>query len=382
MTQSMVRFGEVVTVERTAATSAESQYLPFVGLEHVESGAGDFTEWFRRRPETLLATKYRFGPEHVLYGKLRPNLNKVAAPDFAGVCTTEILPLAPHPAALDRAYLRGLLLSRPFVRWATGSVAGANLPRLDPDRLLEYEFRLPDLPEQRRLADQLAQADRLRRMRRYASELVGGLLATTFLRLFGVPDKNTGHWKRARIVDLGRVETGNTPPREQAANYGDAVEWIKSDNIDMNYLHPLRASESLSPRGLEIGRAVGAGSVLMTCIAGSETSIGNVALTNRRVAFNQQICAVTPREGVDSSFLYALLLTAKPFIQRNTTLAMKRMITKGKLEELLLIYPPFEKQQAFARIAEHVECLRCVHRESLRQANHLFSSLLARAFGD
>ena len=176
------------------------------------------------------------------------------------------------------------------------------------------------------------------------------------------------------------MQTGNTPPRENADYYGNAIEWIKSDNINLSRMHPSKATEGLSDKGIEVGRVVEAGSLLLTCIAGSETSIGNVVLTDRRVAFNQQINAVTPHRGVDPRFLYGLFLAAKPMIQRNTTLAMKRMITKGKLEELVLIKPPPPLQQKFAALVERVERLRAVQRESLRQAEHLFASLLHRAF--
>jgi type I restriction enzyme S subunit len=122
------------------------------------------------------------------------------------------------------------------------------------------------------------------------------------------------------------------------------------------------------------------GALLVTCIAGSETSIGNVVLTDRRVAFNQQINAVTPHRDVDPLFLYGLFRTAKPLIQRSTTLAMKRMITKGKLEQLGLIKPPLDLQQKFATVISRVERLRAVQREAVRQADHLFDSLLHRAF--
>jgi type I restriction enzyme S subunit len=59
---------------------------------------------------------------------------------------------------------------------------------------------------------------------------------------------------------------------------------------------------------------------------------------------------------------------------------MKRMITKSKLEELLLIKPPRPAQEKFATLVERHERLRAVQREALRQADHLFQSLLHRAF--
>ncbi len=259
----------------------------------------------------------------------------------------------------------------------TGS---AGQKRVPASFLETAQIPLPDLPEQRRIAGRLEQVDRLRRTRRYALELTDSLLPAAFLELFGDPVANPRGWERARVLELGDVETGNTPPREKAEYYGDAIEWIKSDNISLAHVQPSKATEGLSEKGIEVGRIVEAGSLLLTCIAGSETSIGNVVLTDRRVAFNQQINAVTPHRGVDPRFLYGLFVTAKPMLQRSTTLAMKRMITKGKLEQLVLIKPPLPLQQKFAVLVERMQHLRAVQQEALRQAEHLFASLLHRAF--
>lgn len=258
---------------------------------------------------------------------------------------------------------------------------GATFAEINKELFESVRVPYCDLPEQRRIAGRLEQVDRLRRTRRYALELTDNFLPAAFLELFGDPVTNPRGWERARVCELGEVETGNTPPRETADYYGSAIEWIKSDNISLAQMHPSNATEGLSEKGIEVGRIVESGSLLLTCIAGSETSIGNVVLTDRRVAFNQQINAVTPHREVSPQFLYGLFLAAKPMIQRNTTLAMKRMITKGKLEQLVLINPPLPLQQKFAALVERVERLRAVQREALRQAEHLFASLLHRAFG-
>jgi type I restriction enzyme, S subunit len=139
----LVTLGDVVAVDRSAASDDECRNLPFVGLEHIKKDLGDFEDDYRRVPEALLATKFRFSPKHVLYGKLRPYLNKVAFPSFDGVCTTEILPLLPKDGTIDATYLYFLLQSPGFVAWAIHNVSGANLPRLDPKTLEEYTFPLP-----------------------------------------------------------------------------------------------------------------------------------------------------------------------------------------------------------------------------------------------
>lgn len=134
--------------------------------------------------KTLLATKFKFTSRHVLYGKLRPYLNKVALPYFDGVCTTEILPILPDSGQLERGYLYATLLSPRFVKWASENVSGANLPRLDPKRLLKFEIPLRPLPEQKRIAAILDQADRLRRIRREALRQAEHLFQTLLHRAF------------------------------------------------------------------------------------------------------------------------------------------------------------------------------------------------------
>lgn len=266
-------------------------------------------------------------------------------------------------------------------RNAERSMTGtAGQKRVPSSHLERIKIPLPDLSEQKRFVGLLEQADWLRRTRRYAPELSDTFLPAAFLELFGDPLTNPRGWQRAKICELGEVQTGNTPPREDITNYGSAVEWIKSDNISLSELYPTRAAEMLSEKGLALGTVVDGGSVLVTCIAGSATSIGNVCLTNRRVAFNQQINSVTPNRDVLPLFLYGLLLAAKPLIQRSTTLAMKRMITKTKLEELLLVRPPETVQRQFSQLISRHDRLRARQREALRQADHLFQSLLNQVF--
>jgi len=278
-------------------------------------------------------------------------------------------------------YLAYWMSSAPFLAWSYKySSNTTNISNLRVSELEEMDLELPDLSEQLRIAGELERADGLRCTRRYALELADTFLPAAFLQLFGDPVANPRGWERAKVSELGDVETGNTPPRENADYYGDAIEWIKSDNISLAQIPPAKALEGLSEKGIAVGTVVEARSLLLTCIAGSEASIGNVVLTDRRVAFNQQINAVTPHQDVDPWFLYGLFLTAKPHIQRKTTLAMKRMITKGKLEDLIFIKPPLSLQTRFAELVERHERLRSVQRESMRQAEHLFQSLLHKTF--
>ena len=378
-----VQLAEVMTVDRTAASETECRTLPYVGLEHIEKNAGHFTADFRRTPETLLATKYRFTPRHVLYGKLRPNLNKITLPDFDGVCTTEILPLMPQPQTLDRGYLYGALLSQRFVKWASNSVSGANLPRLDPERLREYEIELPDLSEQQRVAGRLEQADRLRRTRRYALELTDTFLPAAFLELFGDPTTNP---LGLPVAELGNFLSFVTSGSRGWADYyvPEGARFIRSLDVRMNYISDEDAVFVKPPNGAEVDRTrVKPADVLLT-ITGSR--IGRVAPVPERLngAFiSQHVAILRLKAGLLPEFL-AMFLSLDTGGQRQIARVQYGQTKPGlnldQIREMRVPVPHVCHQQRFLELAKRVERLRAVQREALRQAEHLFSSLLHRAF--
>ena len=372
-----------MTIDRATALEAECRTLPYVGLEHIEKGAGSFTADFRCQPETLLATKFRFTPLHVLYGKLRPYLNKVALPDFDGVCTTEIFPLLPRPQRLDRRYLHAMLLSQRFVKWASNSVAGANLPRLDPERLRDYEVELPDLTEQRQIAGQLEQADRLRRTRRYALELTDTFLPAAFLELFGDPTTNPLGLPVAELGEfLSFVTSGSRGWAEYYAPEG--ARFIRSLDVRMNNISDEDAVFVKPPNGAEADRTrVIPGDVLLT-ITGSR--IGRVAPVPERLngAFiSQHVAILRLKEGLLPEFL-SMFLSLDTGGQREIARAQYGQTKPGlnldQIREFRIPLPHLCRQQQFLELAKRVERLRAVQREAWRQAEHLFASLLHRAF--
>lgn len=220
-----IALDEVAKIDRTVASDEECATLPYVGLEHVEKDTGGFSTGFEGKPETLLATKFRFTPSHVLYGKLRPYLNKVALPSFDGVCTTEILPILPAEDRLDRIYLWAFLLTPGFVEWASLNISGANLPRLSPKLLAKRKIPLPPLPEQKRIAAVLAKADRLRRLRRYTRELSDAYLPSVFLEMFGDPVSNPMRWERATVGDVVASSQYGTSNKSNSEQRGDILSW-------------------------------------------------------------------------------------------------------------------------------------------------------------
>ena len=233
--------------------------------------------------------------------------------------------------------------------------------------------------EQRRIAAILDQTETVRCQRRAALAHLDSLTQSIFLDMFGDPVTNPKGWSVKPVSSLGRVVTGNTPSRDVPEYYGNSVEWIKSDNLNTPHYYLTRATEGLSDAGKAIGRVVPPQSILVTCIAGSPDCIGNAAMADREVAFNQQINAFVPSE-LDSHFAYAQIVVGKKLIQNASTNGMKGMVSKSRFEAIEFIVPPLPLQQTFATRIQAIESLKTTHRTALAQLDALFASLQQRAF--
>ena len=238
---------------------------------------------------------------------------------------------------------------------------------------------LPPLAEQRRIAEVLDKAEALRAKRRAALAQLDSLTKSLFLDLFGDPVTNPKGWPTKPLGEIGKVITGNTPPRSNPNYYGKHIEWIKSDNINTPHYYLTKATEGLSESGKSIARTVPAGSILITCIAGSPECIGNASMTDREVAFNQQINAFIP-DKEDAHFIYAQMIVGKRLIQEASTAGMKGMVSKGRFEQILFPLPPISLQREFARRVTAVEKLKTAQRAALAELDALFASLQHRAF--
>ncbi len=175
---------DVAVLERDAvAPDAIQDGTTYVGLEHIAAG-GELVNVGPVDGGDLKSIKFAFSAAHVLYGKLRPYLGKIARPNFSGVCTTEIVPIRPGKR-LDRDYLLHFLRQPEQIELATARSAGANLPRLSPNELARFSIPLPPLPEQRRIAAILDQADALRAKRRAALAQLNEMAKAIFVEMFG-----------------------------------------------------------------------------------------------------------------------------------------------------------------------------------------------------
>jgi len=155
-------------------------------LEDVEKGTSRLLAKVFARDRKFKSTKNGFPAGAVLYGKLRPYLDKVLIADSPGVCTTEISPISFFDQ-INAGYLRWYLKSPYFIAYADGSTYGMNLPRLGTDSAREALFPFPPQREQSRIVakvdELMALCDQLEKQQQDRRKLQNALRQSTLQAL-------------------------------------------------------------------------------------------------------------------------------------------------------------------------------------------------------
>lgn len=248
------------------------------------------------------------------------------------------------------------------------------------DFVSKFEVVHIPLEEQTRICLHLDKTSRIIAKRKEELDLLDNLIKARFVEIFGDPRSNPRGYEKRELRSTCSVITGNTPSRSVSEYYGNYIEWIKTDNIVTGRMTPSSAVECLSESGLAVGRSVNEGAILMACIAGSIASIGRVCMTDRRVAFNQQINAIIPNM-YDVRFLFVLLQISKDYLVEEINMALKGILSKTKLEEKLFYVPPMDLQKQFAGFFEQIDKSKSAIQQSLNKTQLLFDSLMQEYFG-
>jgi len=123
-------------------------------LEDIEKDTSRILQKVRVSERQFLSSKNRFCQGDVIYGKLRPYLDKVIVADEMGICTTEMIPLNGY-GNIANQYLRLVMKSPYFIKYATESTHGMNLPRLGTEKARLAYFPFPPLAEQYRIVSKV-----------------------------------------------------------------------------------------------------------------------------------------------------------------------------------------------------------------------------------
>lgn len=366
--------GKILEYGKATQVSSDqiSETTWVLDLEDIEKGTGRLVTKKRGTPTT--SNKAKFSKGDVLYGKLRPYLNKVVIADEAGVCTTEIVPINVKNAkvALSSEYLKSYLMSPYFLDYANKISYGVKMPRLGTKDAKAALIPVPPIEEQVRIVAKLDEAiteiDRAEKAYRELQTLSGVLRGQILQEAiqgklvpqldseeeveqigdvpkevpFDIPEK--WKWYSAKDVyqllsgrDLTKSEILEIQPNEQSFPYITGASQIHDSSIVIN-----RWTKECVVKS-QIG------DLLLTC----KGTVGKTAInTVGDLHIARQIMALRPNKSVMSvAFLRLFIDTLSKRLAREAKSMIPGIDRKALMSKPVPV-PPLQEQK---RIVEMVE---------------------------
>lgn len=146
-----VPLDEVFEPRSTRVSPGDFPDLPYIGLEQVEAQTGKLLGTVPASSMSSSAAVFRAGD--VLYGRMRPYLNKVLQPQFDGLASAEFI-VFPALRGIDNRFIRSRLSASDFVEFACSQYEG-DRPRVKFDQLGKFQLALPPAAEQTRIVEKL-----------------------------------------------------------------------------------------------------------------------------------------------------------------------------------------------------------------------------------
>jgi type I restriction enzyme S subunit len=326
-----LQFGDVVeNVNDQPKRATLPLVTRYIAGEHVDENRLTIDRWGTLGDDLVPPTfKRRFQPGDVLFHSR--NLKKIAVPDFGGITGEKLFVLRSRSPSLLQDFVPYLLLSPAFTAYAEASWSGSVNKFLNWTPLERYEFDLPPIEKQRRLAH-IFKANRLVADRHYdaaksAARLFRSRLEDVFARL----DTDPSSPKQA-LGEIARVERGQFThrPRNLPQFFGGPYPFVQTGDVaaSQGYLH--QASQTLSDEGKSYSRSFPRDTILITIAA----VIGATAITTGETWCPDSVVGIQPdTKKIRVRYLEFALRHARSFLdgkvatqtaQKNINLAVLR----------------------------------------------------------
>ena len=159
----VVSFNECASIDTNMIRDFEGyEGYPHIGIDSIEKDTGRIFGYRTISEDGVISGKYLFTPKHIIYSKIRPNLNKVALPEFTGLCSADAYPILVKDTVCTREFLGYTLRSEIFLNYILAFSNRTNLPKVNKSQVEGFKLPLPPIELQNQFADFVRQVDKSR----------------------------------------------------------------------------------------------------------------------------------------------------------------------------------------------------------------------------
>lgn len=385
-----VRLGDVAEEVRENWSGPKAN-VPVVGLEHIEPDEIWLRKWEVNPDENTFSKAFRKG--QLLFGRRRAYQKKLSLAPSDGICSGDITVIAAKSDKVVPSLLPFLLRTDKFFDYAIQGSAGSLSPRVKWAHLAKYEFDLPPMDEQKKLAELLWAANDLKESYKKAITATDEMLKAKFREMFGdAGDDSSRGGAEARRGGAHRVTSKHpTVPLEEVCKiltdgthlppkFSDSgIPFLFVSNIQNNKLtYETNKYITLEQYKVLIKRTpIEIGDVLLTTVG----SYGNPAIveSDKPFCFQRHIAYLKlKRDLIEPNFLHAVLLSEKVRNQIDTAAQgyAQKTVTLTSLRSIQIPLPPLSLQREFVAIADKAELAKANLKKSIASLDQVMKGLI------
>lgn len=391
-------------------------------LEDIEKDSSKIIQRLDATARPFKSTKNKFHKGDVLYGKLRPYLNKVVIADSSGVCSTEIMPLNAEPF-IDNRYLFYWLKTEVFIDFVNSVSYGVNMPRLGTKDGLAAPFIVAPLAEQKVIADKLdtllVQVDAIKARLERIPEILKTFRQSILTA--AVSGKLTEGWrlknKHNNVVVKQNINLPKLTPNEHYLEHVEGWQWVRLGSVvslingDRGKNYPnkneyvkdgipfintghINSDGTLSDERMNfiskdkfdsLSGGKTKSTDLVYCLRGA--TMGKTARVHYKIgAIASSLVIIRPSDYIDRDFAYYFLISppAKDLINEFDNGSAQPNLSAKSLSTYPLQLPSFKEQiEIVSRVEEMFNFSSLAEakaKTALERVNKITQSILAKAF--
>lgn len=383
----MIRYklGDIVhVISEREDNPSNCKYDKFVGLEHYVSGEVEIKNY--GNTDLLKSAMKVFRAGDILIARRNVYLKRASVVKFDGITSGDSIVLRAKDELIKKL-LPFVLNTDNFWEYAEKFSDGTMSKRLSPKILLEYEFNLPDIKEQEKLAELLWAANDTKEAYKKLLAITDDLIKSQFIEMFGNPISNTKMLPTMKLNDLASLITKGASPTWQGFSYtADETQtlFITSENVregwidlsERKYLEDgfnEKQKRSMLKRGdflinivgASIGRAV---RYELDCKANINQAVALVRLNSPKVI---------------SDYILYYLNSPKALQMYN---AMKSSVARANLSlqdigNLEILIPDVEEQNTFGMFLQQTDKSKFELQQTILNLESTIKSLMLQYIG-
>ena len=375
--ESFIELGEVIETVMGQAPPGDACNKEGAGMIFVK--AGEFQARFPMVREWTTKPLKIAKPGDALVCVVGATAGKVNLSNLECAIGRSVAAVRARAKQLDPQYLFHFLQTK-VERLRAGS-QGAAQGVITREMIESLSLYLPPLPEQRRIAAILDQADALRAKRREALAQLDSLTQSIFIEMFGVPGRRSKGWP-AKSLEGVALEINDCPHSTPIWTDGGFIclrtsnlavgEWNWNDTryVSEATFHDRSKRGYVEPGDIVLSREGTVG------IAAKVQSGMRLCMGQRLVQVRPNVASVLP----DYLLRHLLFVLSPSRIGQFMVGSTSQHLNVKELRTLPIPVPPLALQDSFGKSMSTIQALRGKHESALTELDALFASLQHRAF--